>query len=190
MGVGFEEDMVEGEDGQRLCKESPLADDGYSDGEDGGGRCWFTPRGRGRWRFVRVERKESKCRRVASLTQSSQFTVVGGDDASCLCCCGPRWKARNSPLADNNDGDGAAARDQDRRGRISTTKGKLLRKFGSYNDLSPLQFSDGGQVSPALSPLPVRTTTKMERDKKREASVPIWQRRAVMFPIKALDLRS
>ncbi|KAG0579153.1 hypothetical protein KC19_4G077000 [Ceratodon purpureus] len=175
--------MEKGED-QSLFRDSPPTDDLHSDGEEGSGRCWFTPRGRGRWRFARVERKQSKWRGVSRLTRS-QSTAGRDDPASFCCCCGPRWKGMNSKCTDGDGNAGAAREDRGRSGK----KGSLLQKFASFNDSSSLRYADGGRVSPALSPLPVRTMSKMERDKQRRMFVPIWQRRATMSPIKALDLR-
>lgn len=165
--------MAKGED-QSLFRDAPSTDDQHSDGEEGSGRCWFTARGQGRWRFARLQGKQSKWR-VSPLTRSP--STVGRDVEGSCCCCGPRWRW-NSECVDGA-GDGA------REGR-----GNLLRKFASFNDSSASpRFSDGGRVSPALSPLPVRTMLKTERDKERQAFVPLWQRRASMSPIKALDLR-
>jgi hypothetical protein len=162
-----------------LFRDAPSTDDQHSDGEEGSGRCWFTPRGRGRWRFARLQGKQSRWR-VSPLTRSP--STVGRDvEGSCCCCCGPRWRWNSECVDGAGDGNGAAAREG--RGR----SGNLLRKFASFNDSSAsLRFSDGGRVSPALSPLPVRT---MPKDKERQAFVPLWQRRASMSPIKALDLR-
>nr|PNR51616.1 hypothetical protein PHYPA_010803 [Physcomitrium patens] len=163
--------------------------DSFSDDEDSSGICWFPRR---RWSggrkgeslgvegaagagFSRFDANQSKGRPNSIRSQSA-----GGRDVAC-CCCGPRWdrKYRDSSSAKCHGNEKPGLKER-------AMNLSFLQKFAS-NRISH-QSLDDLLRSPGLSPKPVRILSKNERDKEKEAFVPIWQRRSTT-PIK-LDLRT